>query len=145
MRIDEVMSIGVRTTSPEASAQEAWEQMRLDRIRHLVVLRGRQVVGVISDRDLGGPKGARLRDGRSVAELMTGMPITAAPDTTVRRAANLLRGRTIGCLPVMEEQKLVGIVTLADLLELIGRGGARSERALTTRRSRRWQPPRGAR
>jgi len=41
---------------------------------------------------------------------------------TLRQAANLLRGRTIGCLPVVEGGELVGILTTTDLLELIGRG-----------------------
>ena len=43
----------------------------------------------------------------------------------VRQAANLLRGRTIGCLPVLEDGKLVGILTTTDLLEQIGRGSDR--------------------
>ena len=41
---------------------------------------------------------------------------------TVREAANLLRGRSIGCLPVFDGDQLAGIVTTSDLLELIGRG-----------------------
>jgi acetoin utilization protein AcuB len=44
---------------------------------------------------------------------------------TVRQAANLLRGRTIGCLPVVEDGAILGIVTTIDLLELIGRGAER--------------------
>ena len=38
------------------------------------------------------------------------------------RAANLMRGRTIGCVPVVEGRRLVGIVTASDLLQLLGRG-----------------------
>ncbi len=53
---------------------------------------------------------------------MTAPAISAAPDMTIRKAANLLRGRSIGCLPVMDGGHLVGIVTTSDLLERIGRG-----------------------
>jgi acetoin utilization protein AcuB len=52
---------------------------------------------------------------------MTAPVATAAPDTTVREAANLLRGRHIGCLPIVEDGRLVGIVTVADLLDLLAR------------------------
>jgi CBS domain-containing protein len=44
---------------------------------------------------------------------------------TVRRAANLMQGRNIGCLAVTEHGKLVGIVTVSDLLRLLGKGGDR--------------------
>jgi acetoin utilization protein AcuB len=53
---------------------------------------------------------------------MSAPAVSATSDMTVRKAANLLRGRSIGCLPVMEDGDLVGIVTTTDLLERIGRG-----------------------
>jgi len=40
----------------------------------------------------------------------------------IRKAANLMRGRSIGCLVVVDGARIVGIVTVSDLLELIGRG-----------------------
>ena len=64
---------------------------------------------------------------------MTDNLATAAPDTTIRHAANLLRGRSIGCLPVLDEGEAVGIVTITDLLDLIGRGAERP-----VERSTRW-------
>jgi CBS domain-containing protein len=56
---------------------------------------------------------------------MAGDVVSAAPDLTVRQAANKLRGRVIGCLPVIDGKKLTGIVTFSDLLELLGRGAVR--------------------
>ena len=53
---------------------------------------------------------------------MTTSVVAVDRNTTVRRAANLMRGRTIGCLPVVERGRLVGILTVSDLLELLGRG-----------------------
>jgi len=101
--------------------------MRNARVRHLVVVRGRRVLGVLSDRDLG------LETDKSVGDVMTAHAVSASPDMTIRKAANLLRGRSIGCLPVMEDGNLVGIVTTTDLLERIGRG---AERPIS--RGKRW-------
>jgi acetoin utilization protein AcuB len=122
MRVFEVMTEGVQTVPPTMSAAEAWDIMRQKGIRHVVVTRGRDVVGVLSDRDAGGRSGAAVRAGRSVADLMTGRVATVAPSDTIRSVANLMRGRTIGCVPVVDRGRLVGILTLSDLLELLGRG-----------------------
>jgi acetoin utilization protein AcuB len=97
--------------------------MRRAKIRHLVVQDGKRVVGVLSDRDVEGM--GSLRQVENVEEVMTSPAITCSPDLTVRQAANLLRGRTMGCLPVLEDGKVVGIVTTTDLLELIGGGRER--------------------
>ena len=125
MRIQEIMTTDVLTISAGESADRAWELMRSRRIHHLVVLEDREVVGILSDRDLGGPRGASLRNGRTVEQLMTPHVVSAGPTTTVKEAANLLRGRSVGCLPVIEAGKLRGIVTVSDLLELLGRGAER--------------------
>ena len=126
MRLSEVMSVPVRTIRPEESAEAAWSRMKLHRVHHLVVVDGsRRIAGLLSDRDLGGPRGAPVRADRKVADLMTSRLVTAGPDEKVRAAANLFRGRRISCLPVVEAGRLVGIVTVTDLLELIGRGAER--------------------
>ena len=79
--------------------------------------------GGSSASDLGGKNGEPLRAGRHVRELMTEKLVTVTPDTTVREAANLMRGHAVNCLPVFNgRERLKGIVTVADLLELIGRG-----------------------
>jgi CBS domain-containing protein len=48
--------------------------------------------------------------------------LTGGPDMTVRQAANLMRGRAEGALPVMAGQRLAGIITVTDLLEVLGGG-----------------------
>jgi acetoin utilization protein AcuB len=123
MRVGEVMTPRVETVSAGESAEVAQRNMRQKRIRHLVVTSGRDVVGVVSDRDL--KEAGSFRQVETVGELMTSPVVTARPETTLRQAANLLRGRTIGCLPVLDEGRLLGIVTTTDLLELIGRGAER--------------------
>jgi CBS domain-containing protein len=125
MRVQDVMTRAVQTVAPGAAAEEAWERMRRKRIHHLAVIDGAGLVGVLSDRDAGGRQGMSVRRNRTVGELMTPAVVTVPPSTTVRKAANLMRGRSIGCLIVTEAARVVGIVTIADLLELLGRGADR--------------------
>jgi CBS domain-containing protein len=122
MRLQDIMTSEVATISPRTSAEEAYDRMQVARVHHLVVVEGAEPVGVISDRDLGGARGERLRRHSSVEDLMTPTVVTAEPEMTLRRAANLMRGRSIGCLPVVVSGKLRGIVTVSDLLEQLGRG-----------------------
>jgi CBS domain-containing protein len=133
MRVQDVMTRKVKTVSAATHADEAWALMRMKGIHHLVVLEGRDIAGVISDRDLGGPHGGTVRDSRLVSELMTENVVTIGPEVPIRRVANLLRGKAIGCLVVVQEGRVKGIVTTADLLELIGRG---TERPIVTTQRR---------
>jgi acetoin utilization protein AcuB len=123
MRIGEVMTNRVETVPAGESVENALRVMRAKRIRHLVVQLGGGAVGVVSIRDL--DSFVSDRSIRTVADVMTAPAVTGSPHMTVREAANLLRGRTIGCLPVLDRGKLVGILTTTDLLDLIGRGSER--------------------
>jgi CBS domain-containing protein len=127
------MTRAVQTVAPGAAAEEAWELMRRKRIHHLAVIDGAGLVGVLSDRDAGGRQGMSVRRNRTVGELMTPAVVTVPPSTTVRRAANLMRGRSIGCLVVTDAARVVGIITVADLLMPLGRGADRG-----VQRSKRW-------
>jgi acetoin utilization protein AcuB len=120
MRLRDIMRTRVETISPRQSAQIALDRMRRARIRHLVVQVGQKIVGVLSDRDIAAL--GSMRQVETVEDVMSQPVLASSPDTTLRQAANLLRGRTIGCLPVVEEGKIVGIVTATDLLELLGAG-----------------------
>jgi acetoin utilization protein AcuB len=94
--------------------------MRRQRIRHLVVADGGEAVGILSDRDL--ENLGSMGNVEAAGDRMSGPIVTASPETTVQSAAHLLRGRAIGCLPVVEDDQVVGIVTTTDLLELVERG-----------------------
>jgi acetoin utilization protein AcuB len=129
MRVEDVMTKGVQTVSPDTSADEAWNLMRTRGIHHLVVTDGSRSVGIMSDRDAGGPRGASIRKNRRVRDLMTSPVVSVPPATTVKKAANVMRGRSIGCLLVATNTRTLGIVTVADLLDILGRG---LERTVTT-------------
>lgn len=120
IRLRDVMKTRVQSVSPRDSGATARERMRQARVRHLVVSDGVHVVGVVSGRDLVGL--GRLAGSTRVGDLMASPVVQGYPEMTVRQAANQLRGHSIGCLPVFEDERLVGIVTTTDLLELIGRG-----------------------
>ena len=122
MRLQDVMTKGVQTISSTTAAHEAWDVMQNKHIHHLVVTKGSHIVGILSDRDAGGRRGATVRQNRLVADLMNTSVVTVPPATTVRKAANLMRGRSIGCLVVVDAGRAIGVVTVSDLLELIGDG-----------------------
>jgi acetoin utilization protein AcuB len=128
MRVSEVMTEGVRTVAPTTPAVEAWELMRRYGIRHLIVTEGSEIVGVLSSRDAGGRRGASLRAGVTVSDLMTSNVVSIPSAAPVRKAASLMRGRTIGCIAITDGKRLVGIVTVSDLLDLLGRGVDRPTR-----------------
>lgn len=141
LRLGEIMSTAVETVQTDESADKAYSRMREQDIHHLVVLEGTRVVGVISERDLGGRAGVSIRRDSTVGDLMTSPVVTAKPESTLREAAKLLRGRTIGCLPVLNGHKLVGIITVSDVLETIIRGVERPT-PMGRRRSLRTEPGR---
>ena len=122
MRVYEVMTRDVETVKPAVLASEAKNRMRQKNIHHLVVTQGSGLRGVVSERDLGGPKLPKTLGKWTVEDLMTSPVITVTSRTPVRRAAALMKGRSIGSLVVTSANgKVAGIVTVADLLDLLAR------------------------
>jgi acetoin utilization protein AcuB len=129
----------VRTIRPSDLASAAKEQFRRYDIHHLVVVDKKNVVGVVADRDL-----MDIDADTTVQRAMAHPPITITPDETVRKAAALMTGHVIGSLPVVDDGKLVGIVTTYDLVALLAKGAAHpapsSERRVLARRGPRRKP-----
>ncbi len=125
MKLRQIMSSPVQTVQFDDTAEHAWHCMQACGIHHLAVLDGHTLVGILSDRDLGGSSGTARRAGKTAGELANPAVVTAEAGSTVRDAANKLRGYAIGCLPILDDGLLVGIVTIADLLELLGRRALR--------------------
>jgi CBS domain-containing protein len=127
-RVQDVMTEQVYKVSPDTTADIAWNIMRMRRIHHLVVTEDGRIVGLLSARDFDGIKGHHARERYSVADLMTTQVVTASAATPIRRAAHLMRGHAVSSLVVVDGGRIVGIVTAADLLDLIG--GGLDQRAL---------------
>ena len=134
------------TVVPETTAVEALALCRMNRIRHLPVLEGGRLVGVISDRDLrvatpalGDPARAEGLERIRVADEMARDVTIARPEDPIEDAAMAMYERKIGCLPVVDGEDLVGIVTSSDvmraLVRLVGahESGSRLEVSLPSR------------
>ena len=136
MRVYDVMSKSVETVKPQVAASEAKTRMRQKKIRHLVVTKGTKLQGIVSERDLGGGKLPKVLGAWTVEDLMTSPVVTVTSRTPVRRAAKLMKGRSIGSLVVTSPNgKVAGIVTISDLLDLVSRTvERRSNRARGQRR-----------
>jgi CBS domain-containing protein len=128
--VRDIMTPEVTTLGRNDSLQLAKDIITLGRVRHFPVLDDGRVVGVVSQRDLYraslgsvmkyGEKAQRaFLDGIAVKEVMSDPPTTIAPHASVQEAARLMMEKKIGCLPVLEGSKLVGIVTESDMLKLV--------------------------
>lgn len=118
--VSEIMTSGVETTRPGAPAATARRRMQQKGIHHLLVKEGAGLVGVVSARDLGrGPCRGNEPPRLVVGDFMTRAIVTVGPDTSAHKAANLMRGHSIGCLIVVDAGEAVGIVTFADLLKRV--------------------------
>jgi CBS domain-containing membrane protein len=126
MRVRELMSAEVVTLGRDETLDIADRIMQLGRIRHMPVLDADgRLVGVVSQRDLfrgalatamGMTRAieARVLGAITVREVMTADPLTTTPDTPLMEAAQVMLRHKIGCLPVVEGDRLVGILTEAD-------------------------------
>ena len=130
MLVRELMQRDVVTLEASDTLDLADDIMRLGRIRHLPVSDGEYVVGVLSQRDLyRAAISSMLQLDRSVEQqflakvpvraAMTPSPFTIAPDASVRTAVQLMLDRKIGCLPVVEGGRLVGLIAESDCLHYL--------------------------
>ena len=133
LQVRDVMTAEATTLQRNDKLTLADDIMRLGRIRHLPVLdENGQLAGIVTQRDLfrgalakalgyGERAQRQLMDTLLVKEVMTSEVITATPDTPLAEAAQVLVERKIGCLPVVEAGRLVGIITEADFVALAAR------------------------
>jgi acetoin utilization protein AcuB len=126
LQVKDSMTREVATLSPEDTAKTALALCRERRIRHLPVLEDGRLVGIASDRDfraaappLGDPDRAAALAEIQVGEVMAREVVTVASDDPIEQAANTMRERRIGCLPVLEDGELVGIITASDVMDAL--------------------------
>ena len=110
------MTSPVLTLTTFFFVSDAWAEMFDAGVHHVVIVDGKTIRGVVSDADLGGRRGGAMRMGRAVGELMHEDVFVASPMMSLERAAQELRERRIGCIPIVQRGKLIGMVTRTDLL-----------------------------
>jgi acetoin utilization protein AcuB len=104
--------------SPEASIQEAMELMKKHSIRHLpVVDQSKRLVGWVSDTDLRGALIASMIEELTVRDVMIADPVTVSSTDVLEQAALRITEQKIGGMPVVDNDKLVGVITAVDILE----------------------------
>ena len=129
-KLSEIMNRTLITVDTHASLRQAQRILDRRNIRHLFVMDGKRLVGIVTDRDLrkAAPSSKsplttsereEFMDELKVVEVMSRKLIEASPSTTVREAAKVMVREKIGCLPVVDDKTLVGIVTETDLLEIL--------------------------
>lgn len=114
--IQKYMSTSPHTIGAEQTLRKAHEVMSEHRIRHLPVMQGNQLVGIVSDRDvqlilaIDGADATKI----SVEDAMTQDVITVEPDASLDAVADLMVERKAGSVVVMQNHRVVGIFTTVD-------------------------------
>ena len=126
MKVVDVMTKDPLTVTPNETVGQADEIMNTNNIRQLPVVEGKDLVGIITDRDirsflsgslLKSPEAREKALNTEIGEIMTTEPITVSPEDDLQEAVELLIDEKFGGIPVVEESEgLVGIVTYVDVL-----------------------------
>lgn len=128
MFVKQRMTTNPFTVTPETSVPDAMSVMTERGVRHLPVVEGKRVVGVISRNDIAAASPSRattlsaqeatyLMSKLKVAKVMSAPPIVVAPDALLEEAAVILRDGKIEMLPVVENGELVAVITESDILD----------------------------
>jgi len=123
MRVSQIMSSPALTIDKDLSLVDAIDIIKKNEVSRLVVLQNGRIVGVMTEkdivRDLGSARVYNLPLGRMhVSSVMTSNPITVAPDVMAKRAAELMLDHDISGLPVVEGDKLAGMITKLDFAKV---------------------------
>ena len=120
--VSDLMSTDVRTLYPESKMAEAWKLMHDHRIRHIPICKGDKLVGLVTQKDLLVNAQNQSLLSLPVAEVMVfSLDTTTSTEDSASAAGKMLE-KKISCLPVVDDDKLVGILTDSDFLQVIAAG-----------------------
>ncbi|MET3730792.1 CBS domain-containing protein [Moheibacter stercoris] len=128
--VTEIMTKDLVKLDPTQSLYDAEKLFNKHSIRHIPVVEGDRVVGVISRSDLLRISYADLNENEetvdsvvydmyTLPQVMTRVPVTVESDTTIKEVAEILSKQSFHSIPVVEQGKLVGIVTTTDLINYL--------------------------
>lgn len=128
--VSQIMTKELVVLNPTQSLYDAEKLFNKHSIRHIPVVEGDRVVGVISRSDLLRISYADLNENEetvdsvvydmyTLPQVMTRVPVTVESNTTIKEVAEILSKQSFHSIPVVEEGKLVGIVTTTDLINYL--------------------------
>lgn len=128
--VREIMMGSPVTLKPDDTLDLANDVISLGRIRHIPVVEDGKLVGILSERDLMGAAASHIfglkQKSKSallksvlIKDVMKKRLITVKPETPIKEAAHLLAEKKIGCVPVISDGNLVGLVTTTDILRYV--------------------------
>lgn len=129
MQVRDIMVRDVATLASDEELSLANDIMKLGRIRHLPVVAGKKLVGILSERDLfrnsllealghEPTKAREVMKAIRIQDIMVTKLITLGPEADIREAVRLMLTHKIGCVPVVAGGELLGLVTETDILRL---------------------------
>ena len=118
MQVKEIMN-KVITIKPDATIKDAADLMSKKRFGCLVVVDEEKIVGIITERDILSKVEAKGKSGKSVLvkDIMSEKVVTTEPNENIDDAALLMSKNKIKKLPVIDNDKLVGIITSTDIIK----------------------------
>ncbi|WP_445371770.1 CBS domain-containing protein [Methylomonas sp. HW2-6] len=136
MLVSELMTTKVFTVEPHDLIDRVFFLIHYEKIRHLPVVEKGKLVGIVSDRDLYKALGPKSNSNvveankdntqlhvvsQKVVHIMHRGVYTVTPDTPASAAAAMMADHRIGALPVVEKDKLVGILSATDILRVFAK------------------------
>ena len=129
-RVRDIMGTHLVTISASDRLSTVEDIMTLGHVRHMPVVQGGRLVGVVSERDLLRASLSILSEHRDeerraflhvveIERVMSTPPIVVEPDATIEEAALIMAEKKIGCLPVVEGDEVLGMVTETDILRWV--------------------------
>ncbi|MCS6803886.1 MAG: CBS and ACT domain-containing protein [Acidobacteriota bacterium] len=122
MLVKQIMTQDVVTVAPNDTLWQADQLLMKGRFRHLPVVEAGRLVGIVSDRDIRIPLFLNSRETalqtmqqKQIRQIMRQPVMTASPLMAIEQAAAIMYENKIGCLPVLENDRLVGIITESDI------------------------------
>ncbi|WP_368489627.1 CBS domain-containing protein [Clostridium sp. BJN0013] len=116
MKVKNVMTKSVASLTPDDTIEKAAQVMMENNIGSLPVCQQGKIIGILTDRDISiramGNKGS---NSKIVRDIMSSNPVTASPDMDVQDVSRIMSERQIRRIPVVENDNVVGIVSLGDL------------------------------
>lgn len=128
LTVNDLMTLDPQTVSPDTPLRQVIDLMKREGCRQLPILDEGKLIGIVTDRDvrlaMNSPLVVHVRevneellDRLTAQSCMTPDPLTVTPNTPAYRAAEILSLYKFGALPVLDDEALVGIITVTDFLD----------------------------